>query len=294
MKAETLSIVIVTYNNATTLRDCLDSLPWDRVQIEVRLIDNRSTDATRESIDTYCREYPHRALFTVANPFNAGYAKGVNRGFRDSTGRFILLLGPDTVVYPDTLEAMMDYLQAHPDVGLVAPQLVDPIEAVQPSCRRFPTYADVLLELSLLPRLFPKWLTPRWKMPDFDHRSRRDVDQPEATCLMTHRGPLLDVGLMDERFPMFFNDVDWCHRFRLRAWRTVFLPEIRVRHIKGASVYANRIPMIWKSHQGCYRYFVKYNRSPSEKCINPLLGFILVWAAVIRSIPYMLGKRGRP
>lgn len=257
--------------------------------MEVLLIDNRSSDCTRGKIEDFCIQHNESLIKRFWNTTNRGYACGVNQGLSVSRGDFVLLLGPDTRVFPGSLETMIDFLKTHPDVGLVAPQLLDLKGRIMASCRRFPNHGDVLLELSGLPRIFPARYTPRWKMPDFEHKTQMEVEQPEATCLMTHRNTLNEVGFMDERFPMFFNDVDWCRRFKMKGRKIVFYPDSKVQHQRGASILPHRIPMIWKSHQGFYRYFQKYAVSLRHKVTNQGLGLLLILAATFRTILVLLG-----
>jgi hypothetical protein len=207
----------------------------------------------------------------------------MNRILSASRGEWICLLGPDTSVRPGALEALAGYLEKNPAAGAAAPKLVDRSGATQRSCRRFPTVRDAILEMSGLPRLFPRRVRPRWKMPEFDYASTASVEQPEATCLMVRRRTFETVGPMDERFRLFFNDVDWCRRIRESGWDIVFLPAAVVGHVGGASV--NRVPVMktWKSHQGFYRYFAKYRTSAWGKATNPLLGGALACTAVIRA-----------
>lgn len=252
--------------------------------MEVWLVDNQSTDRIREHVEAFCRAFPERTVHRLWNRTNVGFAVGVNQGLARSRGHFLLLLGSDTRVLPGSLERMVGFLEGHPEVGVVAPQLLDPKGRVQVSCRRFPTYADAFLELSGLSRVFPGIVLPRWKMGDFDHFTSRAVDQVEGSCLMTHRRALEAVGPMDERFSMFFNDVDWCRRFWEKGWKVVFYPEARVEHQGGGSVYPHRLPMIWKSHQGFYRYFQKYAASFWQRAFHPFLGLLLVLTAAYRSL----------
>ena len=279
-----LSVITVTYNNENHIISCLASLPWDNIPMEVWLIDDRSTDRTRERVEEFGQKSPAFSIHKIWNTTNQGYTRSVNQGLSLSQGEFILLLGPDTRIFPGSLETMIDFLKIHPDVGLVAPKLLDPHGRILPSCRRFPTYRDSFFELSGMPRMFPKRFIPAWKMPDFDHRSQQEIEQPEATCLMTHRKILHEVGFMDTRFPMFFSDVDWCRRFLVKGWKVVFYPEAQVEHIKGASILPYRIPMIWKSHQGFYRYFQKYYTSFWQRWINQVLGLLLIFTATFRTL----------
>jgi N-acetylglucosaminyl-diphospho-decaprenol L-rhamnosyltransferase len=286
-----LSIIIVTYNNVNEIIPCLSSLPWTHLPMEVYLIDNDSTDQTKEKINNYINMHSQVPLKSVWNLTNNGYAHGINQGLSLSRGEYVLILGPDTWIYPNSIKKMIQYLEKNPQVGMVAPQLLDSHGRIQPSCRRFPSYKDVLIELTGLPRLFPARFQPKWKMPDFDHQSQREVDQPEATCLMIRKKVINEVGVMDERFPIFFNDVDWCHRVRKAGWKVVFYPESQVQHKRGSSIVPLRIPMIWKSHQGFFRYFQKWSPSMKHKMLNQGLGFLLIMAAVFRSFLFLYDKK---
>lgn len=279
-----LSICIVTYNNEKDIIPCLDSLPWKTLTLEVRLVDNNSNDQTRQHVKDYIEKNPHHQLHTYWNHFNHGYSTAMNQALSGAQGDYILLLGPDTRIFPSSLTKMIKFLNKNPQVGLVAPQLIKPNMQIQPSCRLFPNYGDVFCELSGLPRLLPSSFQAPWKMVDFDHNHQKIVEQPEATCLLTHRQALEDVGFMDERFPIFFNDVDWCRRYQDKHWKVVFFPEAKVYHDKGSTIYQQKTPMVWKSHQGFYRYFQKYYDSFGEKIINQLLGLGLIIVALFRSL----------
>ncbi len=106
------------------------------------------------------------------------------------------------------MEYLTNFLKNHPGTGLIAPKLINKYGKTHSSCRHFPTISDLRLELSGLPKLLPKKIKSKWKMVDVYHNTLMEVEQPEASCLMTHRKALHQTGLMDERFPIFFNDVD--------------------------------------------------------------------------------------
>jgi GT2 family glycosyltransferase len=283
-----LSICIVTYNNENDIITCLSSLPWRTLALEVHLIDNRSNDHTIEKIDQFCHQFPDFPINIFINKINLGYSTGINQALSLCKGNYILILGPDTKILPGSLETMISFLKRNPKAGLVAPQLVDTKGKIQSSCRRFPKIRDVLFELTALPRIFPKHFSPEWKMPHFNHSYQSEVEQPEATCLMTHLKAYTMVGSMDERFPIFFNDVDWCRRFLEKDWKIYFYPNAKIQHKKGASIYPHRISMIWKSHQGFYRYFDKYYTSFLQKLFNQMVGLLLIISAYYRSILILL------
>ena len=131
----------------------------------------------------------------------------------------MLFLNPDTILPPNCLTALLPALYADPGTGVVAPQLRFPPASsgfIQPSCRRFPTYWDLFCAFTGLTMLFPRSrFFNGWKMGDFDHRSPREVDQPQGACLLARPEVATQLGAWDERFPLFFSDVDWCRR----VWR---------------------------------------------------------------------------
>jgi hypothetical protein len=120
-------------------------------------------------------------------------------------------------------------------------------------------------------------------MPDFAHDRPADVDQPEASCLVVRRAAFEQAGFMDERFPLFFNDVDWCRRIRAAGWRIAFRPEASVFHEGGASVNRAGAVKYWKSHQGFYRYLAKVRPRGRDRAGNLALGFLLAAGAAGRS-----------
>lgn len=269
MNEHRLSIIIVTYNNQKEIPECLNSIKDTLTDflVELIIVDNNSTDQTLKLIKRTLAAFDKNRFDcrVVHNPQNRGFAKACNQGLKDCRGEYILLLNPDTRLLPGSVSRMVKFLGDHPQAGLVAPQLLYPDGKTQPSCRRFPTYWNIL--------------TNRWKMRDFNHRNVREVDQPQGACLLTSRRAFEQVGLLDERFEMFFNDVDWCRRFKGKGWKIYFYPEAKVIHKKGASVYPNRERMIFSSHRALYRYFNKYY---DFKILNLVAGLILMMTAVFR------------
>ncbi|MBN2201698.1 glycosyltransferase family 2 protein [bacterium] len=279
-----ISVLIVTYRSERYILPCLSSLPGTvDGGVEVCVVDNSLSDETRALIGTFMRGPEGRRIRVIPGREPRSYAAAVNLGLRACRGDWICLLGPDTRMGRGCLEYMIRYLRRHPEAGAAAPRLTDDAGRPLPSCRRFPGVRDALLEMSGLPRLWPSRFTPRWKMPDFRLDRIADVDQPEATCLLLRRRVVDAVGPMDERFPLFFNDVDWCRRIRTAGWRIVFLPEASVEHVRGASVNREPFIKIWRSHQGFYRYLSKHIGSGRRRPLLPVLGWLFIVTAVLRA-----------
>lgn len=286
-----LSIIIVTFNNSKEITRCLRSVSaaCNGIVTEVIIIDNDSQDNTVAIIEDNMASVD-RERFRIrltANPHNRGFAKACNQGLKTCRGNYILLLNPDTEVLPATISRLIKFLQEHPEAGVVAPQLVFVDGRIQPSCRRFPTHRDLYFGIFGLSRLFSKsHIFNRWKMGDFDHESLAEVDQPQGACIMTNRRVLEDVGLLDEQFDMFFNDVDWCRRCKQRGWKIFFYPKAKVMHYKGASVYRKRPEMILSSHRAFYFYLRKYYHLSRHELLNLVAGLLLIITGIIRATYY--------
>ncbi len=285
-----LSIIIITFNNEQYIRECLTSLLKIYSNHEIIIIDNNSTDRTLHIIKNFTNQHSSCNITLIKNRTNRGFARAVNQGIINSKGHHLCLLGSDCRIEENTMEELISFLKHHPEAGLIAPRLVNKFGQTIQSCRRLPTIEDLILELSGLPKLFPGKIKSKWKSVILDRNSPVEVEQPEASCIMTCQKAVQKIGLMDERFTIFFNDVDWCRRFLQNGYKIVYYPQVKVLHYKGGSIYKNRIPMIWKSHQGFYRYFLKYSQNLSQKILIHIIGFILIYTAVLRSIFYILNE----
>jgi N-acetylglucosaminyl-diphospho-decaprenol L-rhamnosyltransferase len=242
-----ISIVIVTWNSQDYIRPCLDSLFSQDQDLEVIAVDNGSQDSTLNAL----REYGTR-IKVIENQSNLGFARAVNQGLKLASGDLILLLNPDTVLTPEALQIMAGFLNEHPKVWALGPQLLNPDGSIQRSCRQFPDGRIMFYEFTGLSRVFPKSKTfGRWRMGYFD--------QPMGACLMVKKEVLDKVGLLDEdNFPMFFNEVDWCLRISRAGGKLYFLPQARVYHHHGVSTRRAKQAMIASSHQSMVRYFAKH------------------------------------
>ena len=300
-------IIIVTYQSADHIQACLASLsPADPARkLTIIVIDNASSDGTPALIAAGLRALPApRASGTVVlNRSNRGFTAALNQGLALRPERAaVLFLNPDTVLPPASLDALVQKLYSDEGLGVVAPQLRFPLcsplpdelaaAKLQPSCRRFPAYWDLLCEFTALSALFPKsGLFNRWKMGDFDHRSSREVDQPQGACLLARAEVVAQAGNWDERFPLFFSDVDWCRRVRELGCKIRFQPEVFVWHVQGASVKQTKPAAVWSSHLSFWRYFRKWRRSLADEILSLIAGPLLMLAAVLRIIWHFLSSR---
>jgi GT2 family glycosyltransferase len=253
-----VSVIIVTYNSAWCIGRCLDALAaaGTDVRCEVIVVDNASSDATRMIV---ARE--HAGVRLIARTQNDGLSAAINDGVAASSGEYVAVLNPDVHFDDDVLTPLAAYLREHPDVGIVAPKLLDDDGTLQMSCRAFPGYATALFNrYSLLTRLSPNNArSRRYLMSDFDHASERDVDWVSGAALMLPRRVFDEVGGWDPGYFMFNEDVDLCRRAHDAGYRVVYQPAVVLRHTIGVSKSASR-RMIVERHRSMWRYYRKHLR----------------------------------
>jgi N-acetylglucosaminyl-diphospho-decaprenol L-rhamnosyltransferase len=262
-----LSIVLVTYNSRDHILDCLRSLGAGRGPSdgtgparEWIVVDNNSGDDTAGLVE---REVPHARV--VRTGANLGYAKAVNRGFAESTGRQVLVSNPDCVWREGAVEALAAWLDAHPRCGIAAPRIRNTDGSLEYSARSYPDhFAFLFNRYSLLSRLFPRnpW-TRRYLLLDWDHASPRSVDWVSGAAMLVRRDAVAAVGGMDEAFFMFNEDVDWCRRMNQAGWSVDYVPAAEAVHHIGASLGGVADRVILERHRGMIHYFRKHHPAPA-------------------------------
>lgn len=264
-----LSVLIVNWNTRELLRACLQSLrrypPSE--PMEVWVLDNASHDGSAEMVRS---EFPEVHL--VASERNLGYAAGNNLLLQKARGEYLLLLNPDTEVTEGALDTAVQYMRENPDVAALGAKLIHPDGRVQRSVRGFPEPEAVLWEYLGLARLFPRSRRfGAYRMTWFTYDHIAEVDQPMGTFLMLSRRAVRAVGRMDERFPIFFNEVDWCYRAKRKGLKIVFHPGVVIIHHGGASTRQVRPQMIWESHRSLQKFYQKHYRQRLPKPIYWLI-----------------------
>jgi len=252
-----LSIIIVNYNVRNLLKKCLESIFnfQKALSFEVLVIDNHSEDESGRMIKEH---FPQVKL--IENKKNRGFSAGCNQGIRESRGRYVLLLNPDTEFTPGGVTAMVKFMEDHPRVGVCGPRMTDPRGKVHPSCRSFPSYLTAISSSqSILTRLFPRNpLSRRYLLKDKNTGQKREVDWVSGSCLLTKREVFERVGLLDESFFMYVEDVDFCYRARKRGFSVYYFPEVRVIHHIARSTRKRGLRMKVEHHRSIYNYYRKH------------------------------------
>lgn len=234
-----LSVVIVNWNTSEDLEVCITSFlePLDDPKTEIIVVDNASEDG---SVSMVRSKFPSVNL--IENSCNLGFAAAVNQGINRAAGKYILILNSDIVSNYDSLQALINTLESRNDVGAVAPRLVNSDGSMQQGYyRKLPTLMQILLFYTFLSKFTSKnsYLVGKYLEVFFEENAiQSEVEQIPGGCIMIRREVLQTVGLMDESFFLFFEDVDWCYRIRKYGWRLLSIRNVSMVH-KGGSSFLN-------------------------------------------------------
>lgn len=225
-----LSIIIVNFNGGGHLQRCLASLAAHPAQAhrETIVVDNASTDGSEAHATRFA------GVRLVALPENAGFSAGNNAGIRASSGDLLLLLNNDTIVGAGALDALVARLEAHPEAGIAGPRLVDAEGRAELS---FGPMISPLGELrqKVILALHRAGSGPVGRWVERGTRRERFVDWVSGACLLVHRDTAEDAGLLDERFFLYTEDVDFCATVRARGRKVLFAPAAEIVHLRGRS-----------------------------------------------------------
>lgn len=253
-----VSVIIVSYNGRSALEHCLESLKANTVfqHTEVIVVDNASSDGTPQMIRD---RYPWVELY--AGSENIGFSRGVNIGIQAARGKYFFILNPDTVLRKNAIEELGVFMEDTPDAGIAGPKLVFQDGNLQYSCRRFYNWRVLLLRRTFLGKIFKNTkAVSDHLMLEFDHNTTRDVDWILGASMFVRRDAVESVGLMDERFFLYFEDVDWCYRMRQKGWKVYYHPQAIVVHNYARDSAHSVINRSFVAHfASLVRYYEKWN-----------------------------------
>lgn len=282
-----LSIVILNWNVRELLDRCLASIKSDRFLFEVIVVDNASSD---DSVALVQSKYPNAIV--IVNETNLGFTGGNNRGMEAAQGRYVMVLNPDTEIVADAIDRLIDYLDAHSDVGAIGPQLLNPDRSIQSSRRRFPTLATGFFESTWLQGFAPRSILRRFYMDDISPDATQTVDWLTGACTIFRRSVLAEIGLYDEtNFFMYSEEIDLCQRVKSAGWKIVYLPEAKVIHYIGQSsdqVVAARHLYFQTSK---VHYFRKHHGRFKAELVRIFLLASYLWQIALESIKALFGSK---
>lgn len=264
-----ITAVIVHYETPDLLARCLAALRSSTgVALETVVIDNASHDFDERIVSD---ALPDATL--LRNTRNRGFAVASNQGLRVARGRYLLLINPDTIVELDTLAVLVAYLDEHPGVGCATARLEMEDGQLDLACRRsFPTPARALYRLALLSRLFPR--NPRfgaYNMTYLDDDIETEIDAPCGAFMLVRAETMAAVGLLDERYFMYGEDLDWAFRIKAAGWRIMYVPVARAMHVKRAASRSNRTRTIRAFHEAMRIFYSEHYESSYPRLLSWLV-----------------------
>jgi GT2 family glycosyltransferase len=256
-----LSIIIVNFNARAFLEQCLHSIFENppRISFEVIVIDNGSEDG---SVQMVRETFPQ--VVRIENPVDLHYSKATNQGFIEARGKWLYCLNPDTIVFPETFDSIIRYLEENPEIGAVGNRILNPDLSDQRASRSFPTPMSTLFgRRSLLTKMFPKnrFSQKYMRMDKHGPTEPYEVDWLSSAAMLIRRSVVEEIGGLDETF-FYWVDADWCYRIKNAGWKVFCFSESRVIHDEGKgsghrgrwTIFQNTINF----HYGAYRYYCRY------------------------------------
>jgi GT2 family glycosyltransferase len=263
-----VTVVIVNYRSYSELSACLVSLERSTAPIHTVVVDQQSDTAGAAAI---AARFPTVRL--IPQETNTGFAAGVNRGVRDASTRYVLLLNPDAVVEPDLCQWLSDWMDGQTDAGAAGPRIRNADGSVQASARRFPDFTTAVAgRSSWLTRVAPDNVLSRRNLPGLDLTTTdvMDIDWVSGACMMIRRSAFDAVGGMDEGFFLYWEDADFCRRLAAAGWRTVYHPRVGATHTGGrSSRHASDLAQA-AFHRSAFRLFWKHASAP-ERLLAPIV-----------------------
>lgn len=251
-----LSVIIVNYQTGELLLNCIKSIYENNTipTLQIIIVDNNSSD---ESISLVRKHF--NGIKFILNDQNLGFAKANNQGLQVAQGEFILLLNPDTLILPQTLERSVEFLKNTSDAGVVGCKILNPDGSLQPSCKSFPGLWNHLFESTFLYKLFPKnRLFGKFYMTNFDYAEVKEVDMVIGAFLMTRKKYLEEICGLDERFFIYSEETDLCYRIRKTGRQVYFIPQAQIIHWSGKSTSQDPIEMFQQDHKSRYLFMKKH------------------------------------
>lgn len=287
-----LSILIVNWNTRELVVNCINSVFTHppKADFEIIVVDNASSDGSLENLRS---NFGHNEkVKIIASAKNLGFGRGNNLAYQDSSGEYVFLLNPDSQVTDSTLDTLIVYMDAHPDVGIVGPKIVYPGGNLQPSVRRFPTIWPSVLVFSGLHRI----IKPRsYLMDDFDYQYVREVDQVMGAALFTRRSVIEQIGFFDENFWLWYEEVDFCKRVKDAGQKVMFTPKAIIEHHSGKSFSQLSVYQRKKIvSESLLYYFRKHGSVFDSLLLRLILPVVLLSALLVDKFSSLMQVKIRP
>ena len=249
-----VSIIIVNYNVKELLHKCIHSIyATTNITFEIILIDNNSTDG---SILLIRKDFPQ--VIIIENNYNAGFPKANNQGFERCTGKYLLMLNPDTECIGNAIDLMFNYMENHIEVSLLAPKLLNTNGSIQYSIQRFITVSEVILETFFLHSFYKSYHSYLKKTPN----APLEVEALSGAAILFPKALYNEIGGLDEDL-FWTEDMEFCYRAYKHGKKIIYIPQAEIKHHIGASGFKNMNVMISRQVLSKITFFRKNHSTVS-------------------------------
>jgi len=285
MKKTQLSIIIVSWNVKDYLKACLESIlgTVNSIEFEIFIVDNNSNDGTVEFVK---ERFPQVNI--IANKDNLGFAKANNQAITKSHGEYVLLLNPDTIVFEGAIKKMIDRIGQDQNIGVLGPKIITGDGRTISYCggRKFPSVMSIVFGITTLDR-YSRFFDSH-SMKYWDHADSREVDAISGSCMLIRRKTIQGVGMLDESFFMYAEDIDWCYRIKKSGWDIYYYAAAEIMHYgeKSACQKFTEVDNALESLKTYYVYFKKhkgklYARAYKVTLVLVLFGMNVLWLVAL-------------
>jgi GT2 family glycosyltransferase len=272
-----VSIVIVNWNNKNLTRNCIESIfassgdKFKSGEYELIVIDNGSSDGSRE----YLRSIKE-CIKVIYNDSNIGYSPACNQGMKLASGKYVLLLGNDTLITNNSLEKCIEFMEKHADAGAAGCKLLNPDKSIQNNCKKFPGLKNAVFTYLSLDKF-----NNDYDMDWFTYDETREVEQISTTFLMVKNDLLKRMNYFNEDYRILYNDVDLCYRIYERGYKIYFVHTAEVIHFGSRSTKKAGLKIRKIMYSDIYRY---YRNTSGIKAIIliPILFFRLMLVSAVK------------
>lgn len=288
MQRSMMDVIIVNYKSTHQLLRCLESFAGERAQNRVKVI--IQDNSTNNGIGLIERKFPEVKIRHSGR--NLGFAAAANIALEESDAPYVTMLNPDTIVLRNFFETMLSYMENNGSVGVAGPAILNPDGSIQGSARSFPNALTGLFgRNSILTKLYPKNRISRANVltDRSDGGSPREVDWVSGACMVIRREAIDQVGPLDERFFLYWEDADWCMRMHQKGWKVIYFPEPRVVHYVGVSSSTRVSRSLVDFHKSAFKLFYKYSKG-WMRALSPLVTAALVSRLILA---FIMNKTGR-
>lgn len=280
-----LSVIIVSFNAKYFLEQCLKSVrhATEKIKCEIFVVDNNSSDGSPEMVTS---EFPEARL--IANQVNYGFSAANNQAIKESVGRFLLILNPDTIVEKDTFLKCIDFMNSHPDAGALGVRMINGEGRFLPESKRaFPTAQTAFFKVLGFSYIFPRSsVINRYYLPQIDIMETSFTEVISGAYMFLRRESINKSGLFDEDFFMYGEDIDMSYRLLQTGYHNYYFPEAGIVHFKGKSTPRNG----YNDVLYFYNAMRLYIRKRAAEGTYRSFWFILITATWLRELPALLNR----